>query len=109
MALLPFIYQPVVSWRHLYSIHSYLIEHGLLCRTPYMSYNIKISSINWPFYGSAPLDNVGGISSTYPSQSVDKWYFWISILSASLRKVLLMSQTILKSDNPDLCPQKNLF
>ena len=60
VALLPFIYQPVVSWRHLYSIHSYLIEHGLLCRTPYMSYNIKISSINWPFYGSAPWNNVGG-------------------------------------------------
>ena len=31
VALLPFIYQPAVSWRHLYSIHSYLIEHGLLC------------------------------------------------------------------------------
>ena len=29
-------------------------------RTPYMSYNIKISSINWPFYGSAPWNNVGG-------------------------------------------------
>ena len=31
VALLPFVYQPAVSWRHLYSIHSYLIEHGLLC------------------------------------------------------------------------------
>ena len=28
--------------------------------------------------------DVTSISSTYPGQSVDNWYFWISILSASL-------------------------
>ena len=28
--------------------------------------------------------DVTSISSTYPGQSIDNWYFWISILSASL-------------------------
>ena len=89
-----------------------------------MSYNIKISSIDWPFYGSAPYLKV--ILDRNKNRTVHSIHYFrnfcqglvlvYSLLHLGfvqiclLRNVLflLMSQTTLKSDNPDLCPQKNL-
>ena len=87
-----------------------------------MSYNIKISSIDWPFYGSAPYLKV--ILDRNKNRTVHSIHYFrnfcqglvlvYSLLHLGfvqiclLRNVLLMSQTTLKSANTDLCPQKNL-